>query len=59
MKSFYQYISENLNGPQDEYDDLISRLVDPDNMVQYIAMQELEFLYSNEQIKEILKTLLI
>jgi hypothetical protein len=57
MKSFYQFISENLNTPQDEYDDLINRLVDPDSMVQYSAMQELEFLYSNDQIKEILKTL--
>lgn len=54
MKSFHQFILESYTPSQDDYEDIISRLLDLDVMTHELAIQELEFLYSEEDIKNIL-----
>jgi hypothetical protein len=48
MKSFTQFISENLNPTQEDYNEIIRLLISDDPLERYLGAQELE-LYSDEE----------
>jgi hypothetical protein len=59
MKSFSQFIqiSESFEFSQEEYEDLVERLVDEEDSIREMALYELQSLYSQEDVTNILDIL--